>query len=51
MKHNILRIKFINLSVLLILFGFSSTVYPQYAIKWLSAGSLHNWYSEIGSQR
>ncbi len=50
MKHNILRIKFINLSVLLILFGFSSAVYPQYAIKWMSAGSLHNWYSEIGSE-
>lgn len=50
MKHNILRIKFINLSVLLILFGFSTAVYPQYAIKWMSAGSLHNWYSEIGSE-
>lgn len=50
MKHNILRIKFINLSVLLILFSFSTNVYPQYAIKWLSAGSLHNWYSEIGSE-
>lgn len=50
MKHNYLRINFINLSVLLILVGFSSTVYPQYAIKWMSAGSLHNWYSEIGSE-
>lgn len=50
MKHNILRIKFINLSIFMILFGFSTTVYPQYAIKWLSAGSLHNWYSEIGSE-
>ena len=50
MKHNILRIKFIKLAVLLILFGFSSAVYPQYAIKWMSAGSLHNWYSEIGSE-
>jgi hypothetical protein len=50
MKHNILRIKFTKLSVLLILFGFSTSVYPQYAIKWMSAGSLHNWYSEIGSE-
>lgn len=46
-KINIKRI--INLS-LIILFVFTSTAYTQYAIKWMSAGSLHNWYSEIGSE-
>jgi hypothetical protein len=50
MKHKIIRIKLIKLSLLLIIFGFSSAVYPQYAVKWMSAGSLHNWYSEIGSE-
>jgi len=24
--------------------------YAQYTVKWLSVGSLHNWYSEIGSE-
>jgi len=50
MKHNILRLKVINLLILLILTGLTSTSYAQYAIKWMSAGSLHNWYSEIGSE-
>ncbi|HEX7358219.1 MAG TPA: hypothetical protein VF270_10965, partial [Ignavibacteriaceae bacterium] len=48
MKHNIIKLNIIT--ILLILVGASSNVYPQYAIKWLSAGSLHNWYSEIGSE-
>jgi len=48
MKHNIIKLNLIT--ILLILVGASSNVYPQYAIKWLSAGSLHNWYSEIGSE-
>jgi hypothetical protein len=34
----------------IILLCFSSTSYSQYAVKWMSAGSLHNWYSEIGSE-
>jgi hypothetical protein len=50
MKQNILRPKVMNLLILLILVGFTSTSYAQYAIKWMSAGSLHNWYSEIGSE-
>ena len=50
MKHNFNIAKFVNLLILLILFVLSSTAYSQYAIKWMSAGSLHNWYSEIGSE-
>lgn len=44
-----------NLKVLVIL-GFlcismlSTISYAQYAVKWMSVGSLHNWYSEIGSE-
>jgi len=50
MKHNILRLNITNILILLILVGFTSTSYSQYAIKWMSAGSLHNWYSEIGGE-
>lgn len=51
MKHNIIRLKVINLLILLILVGLTSTSNAQYAIKWMSVGSLHNWYSEIGSEK
>ena len=29
---------------------FSNISYSQYAVKWMSVGSLHNWYSEIGCE-
>ena len=50
MKQNIFRLKLTNLLILLIIVVFTSTSYSQYAIKWMSVGSLHNWYSEIGSE-
>lgn len=50
MKHKIKKIRFVNLLILLITFGLYSTAYSQYATKWMSVGSLHNWYSEIGSE-
>ena len=51
MKQNNSRLNLTNLFIFLILVGFSSTSYSQYAIKWMSVGSLHNWYSEIGSEK
>ena len=36
--------------LVLSLAGGLSKVQAQFANKWLSAGSLHNWYSEIGSE-
>ncbi len=50
MKHYNRRNYLIKLFFALILFGFSSTTYSQYAVKWMSVGSLNNWYSEIGSE-
>lgn len=50
MRRNRIKIELKNLLVFLCFFAHSSTIYPQYAIKWMSAGSLHNWYSEIGSE-
>jgi len=51
MKLNNNRIGLISLIICLFLISFSSVSYSQYAIKWMSAGSLHNWFSEIGSER
>jgi hypothetical protein len=34
----------------LLLVGASQYTTAQYANKWLSAGSLHNWYSEVGNE-
>lgn len=42
-------IKIFKLCVMIIVI-FSSASFAQYAVKWMSAGSLHNWYSEIGSE-
>lgn len=50
MKHYNRRNYLIKLFFALILFVFSSTAYSQYAVKWMSVGSLNNWYSEIGSE-
>jgi hypothetical protein len=36
--------------LLLLLAGSTTVGYAQYAIKWMSAGSLHNWYSAIGCE-
>ncbi len=32
------------------LIGFALPAQAQFSNKWLSAGSLHNWYSEVGSE-
>lgn len=40
----------INLLIGIILIGWTQTAFSQFAVKWMSAGSLHNWYSEIGSE-
>ena len=48
-----LRTILFQFSVLLAFFTLSATdseVHAQFVNKWLSAGSLHNWYSEIGSE-
>jgi len=50
MKQNKPIIKFFNLLFLFSFLVLSSTSFSQYAVKWMSAGSLHNWYSEIGSE-
>ncbi|MCG3120642.1 MAG: hypothetical protein ALAOOOJD_03423 [bacterium] len=36
---------------LVLLAGSTTVGYAQYAIKWMSVGSLHNWYSEIGCEK
>lgn len=41
--------KFLPLLVILI-FGIQSANFGQFKNVWMSAGSLHNWYSEIGSE-
>ena len=50
MQQNKSTIKLKSLLFILYFLILSSTAFPQYAIKWMSAGSLHNWYSEIGSE-
>ena len=40
----------ISLSVLIMILVPVSVVQAQFINKWLSAGSLHNWYSEIGNE-
>jgi hypothetical protein len=40
-----------NLAILALLLGGAlQPVQAQFANKWLSAGSLHNWYSEVGNE-
>lgn len=39
-----------RLSVLLALLVLTQNANAQFSNKWLSAGSLHNWYSEIGEE-
>ncbi|MXW14814.1 MAG: hypothetical protein F4120_10120 [Rhodothermaceae bacterium] len=43
-------IRSISLSVLIMILVPVSVVQAQFINKWLSAGSLHNWYSEIGNE-
>lgn len=43
------RDRLLLLAVVLMWFG-GGEVQAQFANKWLSAGSLHNWYSEVGSE-
>ena len=43
--RNYLIVIFVALFVL-----FSNNVYSQYNIKWMTAGSLQSWFSEIGSE-
>lgn len=50
MKKNKAILDFFNLLFIISFFALSTTAFSQYAIKWMSAGSLHNWYSEIGSE-
>lgn len=38
-----------GLTVLLIFIS-GSSIFAQYETRWMSAGSYHNWYSEIGSE-
>lgn len=37
--------------LLMLLAGTTTVGYAQYAVKWMSAGSLHNWYSAIGCEK
>lgn len=37
--------------IILILFSAFFTLNAQYVNKWMSVGTLHNWYSEIGGER
>jgi len=40
----------ISLGAFIIILLTASDTHAQFVNKWLSAGSLHNWYSEIGSE-
>jgi len=40
----------ITITVIAVMWIMSSDVQAQYQTNWLSGGSLHNWYSEIGSE-
>ncbi|MEM6337522.1 MAG: hypothetical protein AAF752_13210, partial [Bacteroidota bacterium] len=44
------RFRSICLSALVLLLAAPGVAHAQFAKKWLAAGSLHNWYSEIGSE-
>jgi hypothetical protein len=50
MKQHKPLIKLFNFLFIVCFFVLSNSTFSQYAIKWMSAGSLHNWYSEIGSE-
>lgn len=40
----------IKIFITVILITVTKTLYAQYQVNWMSVGSLHNWYSEIGSE-
>lgn len=42
--------KLYTLILILCFFAFSDSILSQYAYKWLSVGSLHNYYTEIGCE-
>lgn len=48
-----LRVRFLGTASLAAAFGlaFASPAAAQYTNRWLSAGSLHNWYSAIGGEK
>jgi hypothetical protein len=48
---NPVRIGLIICMLVLLIAGTATTVHAQFENKWLSVGSMHNWYSEIGSER
>src|SRR3970040_479451 len=50
MKQNRSVTRLYTFLLIICFFSLSGTAFSQYAIKWMSAGSLHNWYSEIGSE-
>ena len=50
MKQNTSIIKSYIFLLLLGFFAYSDTAFSQYAYKWMSVGSLHNYFSEIGSE-
>lgn len=50
MKKYKLNFKLIVVGTVFSFFALSNFGFSQYAIKWMSVGSLHNWYSEIGSE-
>lgn len=50
MKLNYSKLRFLILLFISYFFVLSDISFSQYAVKWLSVGSLHNWYSEIGSE-
>ncbi len=53
MRRTMFTIKIAGVSLALslaIILLFSSALLAQFAVKWMSVGSLHNWYSEIGSE-
>lgn len=41
----------LKITIILILISTVLTINAQYVNKWMSVGTLHNWYSEIGSER
>ena len=50
MKQNTSIIRFYTFFFILCFFVFADTAFSQYAYKWMSVGSLHNFYVEVGSE-
>ncbi len=50
MKNNSFKIKLVIKFTIIILLISANSSFSQYTVKWMSVGSLHNWYSEIGSE-